>query len=42
MKRVDLNREGWQLVSDNPAWLPMRWPRGTEIVGRVRWMGRTF
>ena len=32
----------WRLVSDHPAWAPVPWPSGAEIVGEVRWAARTF
>lgn len=33
---------GWWLLSDHPAWKPARWPGSAEIVGEVRWVGRTL
>ena len=36
---------GWLLLSDNPdkrAWPTRPWPEGAQIVGRVRWTGRSF
>ena len=35
----------WQLVSDNPdklTWPNRPWPPNAQIVGEVRWTGRTF
>ena len=42
VKRVDRNREGWWVISDNPAWLPVMLTEDTDIVGQVRWCGRLF
>ena len=42
VKRVDRNRDGWWVISDNPAWLPVMLTEDTDIVGEVRWLGRTF
>ena len=42
VKRVDRNRDGWWVISDNPAWLPVSLTEETDIVGEVRWLGRTF
>ena len=42
VKRVDRNREGWWVISDNPAWLPVMLTEETDIVGEVRWQARTF
>ena len=33
---------GWQLVSEHPAYPPAAWTPGTEIIGEVKWMARTF
>ena len=41
VKRVDRNREGWWVISDNPAWLPVMLTEETDIVGEVRWSGVT-
>ena len=38
-------REGdgrWLLESDHPDWGPEAWPDEAEVIGRVRWMARTF
>ncbi len=35
------DRGRW-LVSDHPAWPPIPWANGTEIIGEVRWCGVTF
>ena len=42
VKRVDRNRDGWWVISDNPAWLPVSLTEETDIVGEVRWAARTF
>ncbi len=42
VKRVDRNGEGWWIVSDNPAWLPVTLTEDVDIVGEVRWVARTF
>ena len=42
VKRVDRNRDGWWVVSDNPAWLPVSLTDETDIIGEVRWTGRTL
>ena len=42
VKWVDRNREGWWVISDNPAWLPVMLTEDTDIVGEVRWTARTF
>ena len=42
VKRVDRNRDGWWVISDNPAWLPVSLTEETDIVGEVRWSARTF
>ena len=43
VKRAGKDGAGrWQLVSDHPAWAPVPWPAGAEIVGEVRWAARTF
>ena len=41
VKRVDRNREGWWVISDNPAWLPVMLTEDTDIVGEVRWSAVT-
>ena len=41
VKRVDRNREGWWLMSDNPAWPPVSLTEDTDIVGEVRWSAVT-
>jgi phage repressor protein C with HTH and peptisase S24 domain len=42
VKRADRNRDGWWVISDNPAWLPVVLTEDTDIVGEVRWAARTF
>ena len=42
-KRVGRDEEGnWLIESEHPAWPPVPWSDTTEIVGEVRWLGRTF
>ena len=33
---------GWLLGSDHPAWKPVPWPDGAEVVGEVRWVAMTL
>ena len=42
VKRVDRNREGWWVISDNPVWLPVSLTEETEIIGEVRWYANTL
>ena len=43
VKRVGEDEDGrWQMLSDNPAWSPIPFVEETEIIGEVRWLGRTF
>ncbi len=43
VKRAGKDKRGkWQLLSDHPSWEPVPWSKGTEVIGEVRWMGRTF
>ena len=43
VKRVGRDKEGnWQIESEHSAWPPVPWSDTTEIVGEVRWLGRTF
>ncbi len=43
VKRVGRDEEGnWRIESEHPAWPPVPWSDTTEIVGEVRWLGRTF
>ncbi len=43
VKRAGKDKNGkWQLLSDHPSWKPTPWAQGTEVIGEVRWMGRTF
>ena len=34
--------KGWRLVSDNPAYKPVRWPDDAVVLGQVMWTGRTL
>ena len=36
------DRGRWLAVSDNPAWEPAPLLYGADIIGEVRWLGRTF
>ena len=43
VKRLDKDEKGrWLVVSDNPDWPPAPLLYGTDIIGEVRWLGRTF
>ena len=42
VKRVDRNRDGWWVISDNPAWLPVMLTEDTDIIGEVRWSAVTY
>ena len=43
VKRVGRDEEGnWQIESEHPAWPPVPWSDTTDIIGEVRWLGRTF
>ena len=43
VKRVGRDEEGnWWIESEHPAWPRVPWSDTTEIVGEVRWLGRTF
>jgi len=42
VKRLGRTNSGWTLVSDHPSWPDAIWPKGAEIIGRVRWMARTL
>ncbi len=43
VKRVGKDTEGnWQIESDNEDWGVVPWSNATEIIGEVRWLGRTF
>ena len=43
VKRAGKDNEGnWQIESENPAWPPVPWTDGTEVIGEVRWAARTF
>ena len=33
---------GWMMVSDHPAWKSVPWPGNAEIIGEVKWTGRTL
>ena len=43
VKRVGKDPEGnWQIESDNEDWEAVPWSNATEIIGEVRWLGRTL
>ena len=43
VKRLSKDEKGrWLVVSDNPDWPPAPLLYGTDIIGEVRWTGRTF
>ena len=43
VKRLGLDEEGrWEIRSDSPDWRITPMSPGTEIIGEVRWLGRTF
>ena len=43
VKRLGKDEKGrWLVVSDNPDWPPAPLLYGTDIIGEVRWLGRTF
>ncbi len=42
VKRLQRDEDGWQLVSDNPAYKPVPWPRDGQVLGQVMWTGRTL
>ena len=42
VKRLQRDEDGWQLVSDNPAYTPVPWPRDAQVLGQVMWTGRTL
>ncbi len=42
VKRLQRDEDGWRLVSDNPAYKPVPWPREAVVLGQVMWTGRTL
>ena len=43
VKRLGKDEEGrWEIRSDNPDWKPELMLYGTDIIGEVRWVARTF
>ena len=42
VKRLQRTENGWQLVSDNPAYEPVPWPEEAAVLGQVMWTGRTL
>ena len=41
VKRVDRNRDGWWVMSDNPEWAPLFLTEDTDVIGEVRWSAIT-
>ena len=42
VKRATRDGNTWILESEHPAWKPIPWPRGAEVLGEVVWMARTL
>ena len=43
VRRIGKDQERrWLLLRDNPEWPSIPWSDGMEIIGEVRWLGRTF
>ena len=42
IKRIAKAGGGWLLVSDNPEYGPVPWPREAQVVAQVMWTGRTL
>ena len=42
VKRLAKSGQDWVLVSDNPEFPPLKWPREAEVIGQVMWTGRTL
>ena len=43
VKRLSKDEDGrWQVVSDNPKWETVPMLYDTDIIGEVRWSGRTY
>ena len=42
VKRLQRDEDGWWLISDNPAYRPIPWPRDAQVLGQVMWTGRTL
>ena len=43
VKRLEKDGSGnWLLGSEHPAWVPVAWPAGAEVIGQVRWMARSL
>ena len=41
VKRLARSADGWQVVSDHPAWETIAWPDDAEVIGEVGWMLRS-
>ena len=33
---------GWWLTSDHPNWKPVQWPSQAQVIGEVRWVGKSL
>ena len=42
IRRVDKNKDEWQLIGDHPQCKPIPCPATAEVIGQVRWMAKTF
>ncbi len=42
IKRLAKEDGDWMLVSDNPTYEPVSWPREAEVVAQAMWTGRTL
>ena len=43
IKRLEKDKTGnWKLVSDNPEWKDTPFPPNAEVIGKVKWSGKTF
>ncbi len=42
VRRLDKNKNGWQLVSDYPKLKSESFPDSAEIIGEVKWTAKTF
>ena len=42
IRRLDKNKDGWQLVGDHPKCKAVPLPASAEIIGEVKWMAKSF
>ena len=42
VRRLDKNKDRWQLVSDHPKWKSEPFLDSAEIIGEVKWTAKTF